>query len=125
VTKDERLARGLIGEQAAAEYYRREGYRVVETNWRCRIGEIDIIAERDGILVIAEVRTRSGRTLGAFGTPLESITPKKQLTLRRCAEAYLQRRGAAAPAHVRFDCVGVVLNERDEPKDITLLPDAF
>ncbi|MCI3919043.1 YraN family protein [Paenibacillus sp. TRM 82003] len=130
---NDRIARGAAGEAAAAAYLAEAGYRIVDRNWRCRYGELDIVAEKDGALVFVEVRSRSKASLGAFGAPLESITPKKQMTLRRCAEAYLRQRPAepylrqrpAEPEHVRFDCIGVILNERNEAVDRLHIPNAF
>ncbi|TLS49864.1 YraN family protein [Paenibacillus antri] len=120
-----RKATGAAGEAAAAAYLRSVGYAVVASNWRCRYGEVDLVAEaKDGALVFVEVRTRSEGTLGRFGAPLESITPKKQATLRRCAQSYLQRL-PSAPAAVRFDCIGVVLDADGRSVSINHVDNAF
>lgn len=112
MTADRRRPLGMAGEAAAAAYLADHGYVIAEKNWHCRLGELDIIAARGGIVVFVEVRTRSEGSLGSFGAPLESITPKKQAKLRRCAEAYLQGR-SAPPNGIRFDCIGVVLRPDD------------
>jgi putative endonuclease len=126
MTIDRRKARGAIGEAAAVERLRALGIAILATNWRCRIGELDIIAEQGGVILFIEVRTRAAASLSAFGTPLESITMKKQNTLRRCAEAYLQRLPSKQPhPRIRFDCIAVLLNDRDEPIVVEHLQDAF
>ncbi|WP_309121303.1 YraN family protein [Paenibacillus sp.] len=118
-------ATGAAGEAAAAAYLRSAGYAVVANNWRCRYGEVDLVAStKDGALVFVEVRARSAGTLDRFGAPLESITPRKQTTLRRCAQSYLQRL-PSAPAAVRFDCIGVVLGADGEPVSIHHIDNAF
>lgn len=67
----------------------RQGYQIVARNWRCKLGELDIIASQGPDLVFVEVRTRRGRV---FGSPEESITPLKQRRLTRLAQTYLQFR---------------------------------
>ncbi|HZG57907.1 YraN family protein [Paenibacillus sp.] len=121
---DRRKAIGAAGEAAAAAYLAGQGYKVVAANWRCRFGELDLVAAKDGTLAFVEVRTRSSRSLGRFGAPLESVTPGKQAKLRRLAEAYLQRE-KPRPDRIRFDCVGVVLGENGAPLSVDHLEDAF
>jgi len=124
VSEDRRKKTGAAGEDAAAAFLLGAGYAVMERNWRCRFGEIDIVAAKDGALVFVEVRARSASTLGAFGAPLESITPKKQRTVRRCAEAYLQRL-PSPPRGVRFDCIGVVLGADGRAVSVEHIDRAF
>ena len=83
---DRRKATGARGESAAVAYLRHKGYSIVATNWRCRRGEIDIVAQDGPALVFVEVRTRNSRQLG---TPEESVTPTKQRRLVELAETYL------------------------------------
>ncbi len=79
-------ALGREGEQVAAEYLERAGLRVLDRNWRCAEGEIDIVAaERQG-MVVCEVKTRSSTR---YGTPLQEITRSKQARLRRLAARWL------------------------------------
>lgn len=94
----------------AAADYRRRGYRVVDRNWRCAAGELDLIVTADDgrTVVFVEVRTRSGL---AFGTPADSITVSKRRRWRRAAAAWLadpaRARSAAPGAAVRFDLAAV------------------
>ncbi|MFZ0250400.1 MAG: YraN family protein [Acidimicrobiales bacterium] len=101
---DRRGALGGFGERRAAAHYRALGYAVLERNWRCRSGEIDLICARGTTLVVCEVKTRTGLV---HGHPFEAVTVSKQRRLRRLAAAYLwqQRRHWAA---VRFDVVSVL-----------------
>ena len=88
-TKDPRQALGKLGERLAADYLRRQGYRIHETNFRCPFGELDIVASEGDVLAFVEVRTRRG---DSHGSAQESVTPRKQHRLRQVAEAYLQAR---------------------------------
>ena len=83
---DERKATGARGEMIAGAYLRRKGFAIRATNWRCRLGEIDIVAQEGPVLVFVEVRTRSSARLG---TPEESITPAKRRRLADLAQIYL------------------------------------
>lgn len=94
---------GIRGENIAASYLQKKGLRIVERNYRCRLGEIDIIARDGGCLVFVEVRTKSTR---AFGLPQESITATKVRKLRRLAQYYLVQR-SMGELNVRFDVVAV------------------
>jgi putative endonuclease len=107
---------GRWGEDAAAAYLEKDGMRVVARNWRCRVGEIDIVAMEDRTLVFCEVKTRSG--LG-FGTPLGAITPAKCARLRRLAAAYLAEVGGH-PGPIRIDAVGIL---RGDGGDLPLVVD--
>ncbi len=84
---DKRKQTGQHGEDAAAMYLTERGYSIVQRNWRCTVGELDIVAEADNTLVFVEVRTKRSRN---FGTAVESITPTKQAKLVELAETYLQ-----------------------------------
>jgi putative endonuclease len=85
--RETRKRLGDVGEELAARELIRRGYVVRERNWRCPEGELDIVAEQEGTLVLVEVRTRRG---DRFGTPEESITPAKRAHLIAAAQAYLQ-----------------------------------
>ena len=78
------------GESEAARYLRRLGWEILETNWHCRYGEIDIVARQGEALVFVEVKARRSRS---FGLPEEAITPAKQRRLLRSAWTYLEDRG--------------------------------
>jgi putative endonuclease len=99
-TKD---AVGRYGEDLAARHLRESGLAILERNWRCRDGEIDIVARDGDALVMCEVKTRSGT---GFGTALEAVTPAKAARLRRLATQWLAARRLSVP-EVRFDVIGV------------------
>jgi len=100
-----RRALGAQGEELAARWYQARGYRVVDRNWRCRDGELDVIVERDGTSVFCEVKTRSS---AAFGTGLDAVTGVKQLRIRRLAAQWLRTRAPAPrPRQIRFDVAAV------------------
>lgn len=94
---------GRSAEIAAAAELGRRGYRIVASNYRCRIGEIDLIAEESGSLVFVEVRCK--RT-DAFGSPAESITAAKRARIAASAQCYLDERGLK-DVDCRFDVVEV------------------
>lgn len=116
-----RRRRGLIGEAAAATYLEQKGYRIIDRNYRCPLGELDIIANDGGEIVFIEVRTRSSTI---FGTPQESVIGRKQLRLRRLAAYYLNTQGLAGRA-CRFDVVAVMLDGRERVASIELIKGAF
>ena len=93
---------GDWGEALAAEYLEARGCRIVEREWRCRLGEIDLIAEKDGMLLFVEVKLRTNLR---YGMPREYVTAKKQEKLRAAALLYLGMHGIDAPA--RFDVAEV------------------
>ncbi len=108
------------GEQAALECYRRSGYRLVARNWRCRLGEIDLVLARGGGLVLCEVKTRRPSRLGSGW---EAVNGRKQRKLRMLAEAFLSSSGIRAPA-VRFDVAVVTVGE-DERLFVDVIEQAF
>jgi putative endonuclease len=110
---------GARGEDAAADAYRRRGFRIVARNWRCRIGELDLVAERRGVLVFCEVKSRRG---DAFGVGYEAVTWRKQAKLRSLAEAFLQATGSR-PQAIRFDVASVAV--RGERSAVEVFEDAF
>ena len=93
---------GDWGEALAAEYLEARGCRIVEKEWRCRFGEIDLIAEKDGMLLFVEVKLRTNLR---YGMPREYITAKKQEKLRAAALLYLSMHGLDVPT--RFDVAEV------------------
>ena len=100
---------GAWGEDLVAEWYRKRGYDIVERNWRCRQGEIDIIAIRDLVLVICEVKTRASAD---FGSPALAVDANKQQRLRRLAAHWLSE-NPTTRASVRFDVAAVVGPKED------------
>lgn len=107
-----RGALGRYGEDVAARLLTDAGMSVLERNWRCRAGEIDIVAKDGDAFVICEVKTRRA---GAFEHPMAAVTPVKADRLRRLAELWLARHGGPPPGGVRIDLVGVVLPRRGAP----------
>ncbi len=103
---------GLRGETIACRELKRRGYTIVERRVRGRLGEIDIVAWDGPVLVVVEVKTRSG---ARFGSPAEAVGRRKQKKLVALAHAYLARKGLAQ-APVRFDVVSVVLRPGRKPK---------
>jgi putative endonuclease len=102
-----RRALGASGEDLVAEWYEARGYRVLDRNWRCRTGELDIVAGRGGLVVFCEVKTRSSV---AFGMPAEAVTRAKQTRLRRLGAQWLGQSGAHA-GELRFDVACVLAAE--------------
>ncbi len=111
---------GQSGEDIAAEFLSKNGYRVLTRNYRCRLGEIDIIAKEGGTLVFIEVKTRKGE---AYGSPAAAVTSKKQRQISKTAQYYLAEHNLFdAPA--RFDVVSLVIGP-DQLTRIEIIADAF
>lgn len=108
---------GQWGEECAVQYLLSKKYRIVKRNFRIREGEIDIIVSRDRILVFIEVKTRSS---DSFILPCESVTWKKQKTIRRVAASYLQHHFLPYD-EIRFDVIEVYADK----KQIRHLENAF
>jgi len=98
-------SRGTTGEHETAEWYRREGYDILERNWRCFEGEIDIIARRGSTLVICEVKARKSARLI---DPALAVSHSKQTKVRTAAFRWLEQNRHAG--HLRFD-VALVVND--------------
>ena len=107
---------GKSGEDLAATWYRSNGFDVLDRNWRCSVGEIDLVAVRDHLLVVVEVKTR--RT-DAYGVPALAVTPSKQRRLRRLAACWLADHHLGRRVEVRFDVASVV------GADVTIYQRAF
>ena len=97
---------GDLGEKLARQFLKKKGYRIIETNYRCRMGEIDIVATHKGSLVLVEVRTKCNPV---YGSPEESITKEKALHMERTAEYYRQEH-PRAPTDWRIDLIAVELD---------------
>jgi putative endonuclease len=100
---------GERGEDAAAAFLDRSGMTVVERNWRCSAGEVDIVALDGRTIVLVEVKTR--RTVRK-GTPEEAVTPAKRKRYAKLAAAYLQAAGVSA-VELRFDVVTLLVIAED------------
>jgi len=101
-----RQATGKLGEQLARSALKKKGYKIIEANYRCRQGEIDIVAHHSNSLVFIEVRTKTGN---AFGSPEESITAQKKQRLISTAMEYLNSH-RDLPENWRIDFVAVELD---------------
>ena len=116
-----RKSLGRLGEQLAAEHFERLGWRIVERNYRTRIGEIDLIAVDGDTLVFAEVKTcRLGR-----GDPWQSLHGRKQVQVRRLSGVWFNERSRPFFERVRFDAIGVLVDEADGLVRLDHLEDAF
>jgi putative endonuclease len=97
-------ALGRDGEQQAAEWYLAHGYDVLERNWRCRDGELDLVLRKNRTIVFCEVKTR---TTAQFGTPAEAITHQKRQKLRHLAAKWLDE-SPVRPRQIRFDVAAIL-----------------
>jgi len=97
-------ALGRYGEDAAAKHLQEQGLVLLDRNWRCDVGEIDIVARDGDTLVVCEVKTR---TSVAFGSPLEAVTAAKASRLRRLAACWV-RGHEVHPRDIRIDLIGIV-----------------
>jgi putative endonuclease len=104
---DNRRSLGDRGEDLAAAVLKKQGYKILERNYRTPIGEIDLVAKQGGTLVFIEVKTRRS---SRFGSPQEAVHPAKQERLRNLAEYYLSQKGLGEIT-VRFDVVGILWQE--------------
>jgi putative endonuclease len=114
------LTVGKQGEQFAVDFLKQRGYRILQRNYTQPYGEIDIIAQKNDLLIFIEVKTR---TSSQFGSPLEAVTAKKQYQISRVAQTYLlAHKLTDMPA--RFDVIAVVLAGK-KMVDIQLIKNAF
>ena len=115
----ERQKTGQLGEDAAVRFLQAKGYKILERNFRCSFGEMDIIARQGDELVFIEVRSRRSE---GFGDPAESVGAVKQRKLSRIALHYLQKHDLL-DTKARFDVLGIRV--RPEGQEIELVRDAF
>jgi len=115
-----RKALGELGERWAREYLEQNGYCIRETNFRCREGEIDIVAQHGDSLVFVEVRTKTG---SSFGSPEESVTTAKQEKLVAVALSYLQTHDDL-PSDWRIDVVAIEVSPRGRVTRTELIQNA-
>ena len=113
-------ALGDRGEAVTAQYLRERGYALLASQWRCRYGELDLVArDRDGTICFVEVKLRGG---DLAGLPREAVDRRKQARLRTAAALYLSTHEIDAPA--RFDVAEVYCSENGAP-NVVYLEDAF
>ena len=110
---------GIKGEQIAAKFLLNKGYIILHNNWRSGQKEIDIIALKDDVLVIVEIKTRTNLD---FGFPEEAVTRKKQSFLKSAAAAFIDNN----PKYeiIRFDIISILMNG-DQVKEIVHFEEAF
>jgi putative endonuclease len=102
-----RRATGISGEDVAAAWYASQGYEVVARNWRCRVGELDLIVRQGPTYVFCEVKTRSS---DRFGSPAEAVTHEKRQRVRHLAARWIDE-SPVRPASIRFDVAAVLDGE--------------
>lgn len=117
---DSRKQLGAFGEREARDYLQKRGYEILESNFRCPIGEIDIVARDEDYLVFVEVRTRRG---SQFGTPEESITPAKKGKLIELAQSYIQQHEGLSSSW-RIDVVAIEVGRDGGISRIELIENA-
>ncbi len=119
-----RVARGKWAEDLVSRWYQQHGYVIVARNWRCKRGELDVVACKNGVLVVCEVKARASN---AFGTPAEAVTPAKQMKVRRAtADFRTSLRASSDPIAllvnsartVRFDVACVLGTQLEMLEDI-------
>ena len=111
---------GIQGEKIAREFLEKQGYYILETNYRCPEGEVDIISRDADCLVFTEVRARRSHT---FGTPEESITPTKMARLRNIAARY-QQEHANLPDQYQIDVIAIAMSPQGKPLTIRHIENA-
>ena len=124
-----RSLRGAYGERVARQHMEGLGYAILQTNYRCRWGEVDIVAQQDGTLVFVEVRTKQNLT---YGTPQESISQRKMDRVVATAQTYLQQHvpesghdTQLAPPHWRIDVIAVLLAPNGAVAEVQHIPNAI
>lgn len=116
---DKRLL-GAFGEQRAALFLRENGYRILSANFRCECGEIDVIAEKDGIICFVEVKTR---TEGAMLPPSSAVGIHKMKNITSAADVYMGKYGLKND--VRFDIVEVITDKNGALLSVNHIKNAF
>ncbi len=118
----ERLNFGKKGEKAAESYLMKQGYRILKKNYRTKVGEIDLIAEHNNVLVFIEVKSR---TDAALEHPFMAVTPRKQKKIAQTAQSFLVQ-NKVGDREIRFDVVSVLPGkENSDSLQIEVLQDAF
>jgi putative endonuclease len=115
-----RLSLGERGETAACRFLKAQGYEILERNYKCKLGEIDVIARRRGRLAFIEIKTR---TSAQFGMPQEAVDLRKQEKIFKVAQWYLKEKNLSG-SPVAFDVVAILWREGQTP-EISLIADAF
>lgn len=120
--KHPRKVLGEQGETLAADYLNQQGYPIICRNWRCRTGELDIVANKDDVLIFVEVRSR--RLTGTFGSAQESVDYRKQKQVRETAQMYVYQH-KKWDCLLRFDVISVYFTLDGTFSHMDHLPNAF
>lgn len=112
---------GALGEELSENYLKNLGYKILQKNFRCKCGEIDLIAVNKGYICFIEVKTRYGTT---YGIPAESVSSSKQHKIYRTAELYIIKKNIINK-NFRFDVIEVLLNTSNNDFLINHIEDAF
>ena len=112
------ISLGKKGEQLALEHLKQKSYKILDTNWRYKKAEVDIIATFENAIIFVEVKTRSNNF---FGYPEDSVSKAKKRLLSIAAEAYMYEKKLTID--MRFDIIAITLNK--QTKDIYHIEDAF
>lgn len=116
------LAQGYSFEERAAQWVQAQGWRILQRNYRCKVGEVDIIAEDDGQLVFIEVRARSNRR---FASAAASVDRRKQQKLLRAAALYLRSAGNPQNFACRFDVIAFDPRQSGQDAELHWIRSAF
>ncbi len=111
---------GVWGEVYAARYLRNNGYEILDANFVCRFGELDIVAQKNGIVCIVEVKTRNEKTLIS---PMEAVDESKRQRLEMAAKSFLAH--IKMMASIRFDVCEVFVDDNDALVRINYIENAF
>ena len=118
---DDRQRLGQIAENHACRFLQARGYRIRERNWRCRFGEVDLIADHGEDLVLVEVKSRRSED---FGRPADAVNFAKRRKLSRLADFYVQTHHLTE-VNCRFDVIELLLAPRNRVEQVNLIEDAF
>ncbi|QEK13626.1 YraN family protein [Crassaminicella thermophila] len=103
---------GVLGEKIASEYLQKKHYRIIKSNFKCRFGEIDIIAYKNDTYIFVEVKTRSSLS---FGRPIEAINTTKKNHLLKSGQYYIQISNLK-DCNFRFDAIEIIISSPISPK---------
>jgi putative endonuclease len=118
---DSRKELGARGEKLAARFLKRRGYKIIQRNYRCKLGEIDIIAQQDKTIVFVEVRTKQTER---FGAPQYSITATKRRQISKVALSYIREKRLMGQS-CRFDVMAVIFSPESRKPRIDHIQNAF
>ena len=113
---------GDKGERKVAKMYQFKGYKIIARNFSCKYGELDIVAEKDGMIVVVEVKTRSAYD---FARGIDAVSPHKIRRMKSAALAYISMKNDDRP--VRFDVIEILAGEYrdDPPKELNHYKDVY